>query len=541
MKFFMTIIIAITVLTGSLYAQELNLVNSTFDEGEEISGELIFPDGWTGFNSVNRVYHCPDGSLGNAGYVAEESHIRYGWSDGCGITQNETLSGVTLPVIQADTVYTLAARVRMDEDSSSVGVGLQMLEGDSSVIIEEDHFNTGTGWVIYELSFDSGDMEYSHTVGSKLAPAVKNYGGNNWQMIDYVKLFEGNAVWIVQQPQSQLVQEGEDAQFSVSLNEPVTPCSYEWYSSPDKTVGDNDVFIESGSSELTVSDVQLSDSGGYYYCVVSGSDFSITTNTARLEVERLMAHWKLDSNLQDSSPNGWDGTAATTNYVSGGGIDGDCCQFTNNLNETIEIPESSEAFNNYETGLTVSFWKKYDSANTDWEIAISKSTSNGNGWEIGTHKHDNSPFFGFRAMGALNSEINIIDGQWHHIVGTFNGSDAVRLYVDGELDLETFGDYDVYPNNTNIMIGRRNQDGKELPVSGYLDEIKVFNYDVGAEGAVDLYNEFAAEQKIVCIQEYAQQYDVTGPEGEPDCVVDQNDLYVILINWLEDNTYPQVN
>ncbi|ARN57858.1 LamG-like jellyroll fold domain-containing protein [Sedimentisphaera salicampi] len=542
MKSLITIIIAITVLTAPVPAVELDLVNNNFDQGEEIRGELIFPDGWTGFNSVNRVHYCPNGNTWKPGYETVVSNLMYGWNDGCGITQNETVSGVTLPTIQPDKVYTMIARVKMDEDSSDAGVGLQLRDQDeNSVIVEQDFFNTGTDWVIYELSFDAADVDYMHTAGHKLAPAVRNHGGNNWQMVDYVKLFEGEAVWIAQQPQDVLAEEGGDAVFSVSLNEPVSPVTYEWYSSPDKTVGDNDVFIESGSSELTLSNVQISDAGEYYYCVVSGSDFSITSDTAMLEVPRLMANWKLDSNLEDSSPNGWDGTAATTNFVSGGGIDGDCCQFTNDLNESIEIPGSSDAFNNYNLGLTVSFWQKYDSPNTDWETVISKSTGNSNGWEFATHKDYHAPLFGFRATGALNSEIDIADGQWHHVVGTFDGEDTVRLYVDGELDLENTGDLEVTDNITNVMIGQRNESGKENELGGYLDEIKVYNYDIGAEGALDLYNEYAASPKTLCILDYAQQYDVTGPEGEPDCLVDQNDLYVLLINWLEDNTYPQVD
>ena len=77
----------------------------------------------------------------------------------------------------------------------------------------------------------------------------------------------------------------------------------------------------------------------------------------------------------------------------------------------------------------------------------------------------------------------IWDGNWHNVVGTFDGS-AVRLYVDGKEVGSGTPDTDAVPynllNGTDLEIG--NYGGcSGLGYSGKIDEVKVFNRALGAQ------------------------------------------------------------
>jgi hypothetical protein len=77
---------------------------------------------------------------------------------------------------------------------------------------------------------------------------------------------------------------------------------------------------------------------------------------------------------------------------------------------------------------------------------------------------------------------DIWDGQWHSVVGTFDGS-AVRLYVDGKqvgtgTDNSTPIDYGL-STSSDLMIGKYAGCGG-LNFSGAVDEVHIFNRALGA-------------------------------------------------------------
>ncbi len=529
---------AVLLLTCmSLSAGELPVVNGEFDQGAEYGPSYQFPEGWTDFaGNVNSVHYRPTGNEGywNPLHESELSHIRYGWVDGCGIIQDETVSGVTLNEIQADTVYTMIAKIRMDADSGTVGVGLQMRDAtDDAVIVSQDFYNTGTDWVTYLISFDTAEAEYSGLVGHKLAPVVLNYGGDNWQMVDSISLFEGDVTIIGDHPDDVLVPAGEDAVFSVAIS-PDGPATYQWKRSDDDV---NDVSVGTDSNSLTVPNVQMTDAGTYYYCEVTVYGSTLTSDMALLEVPRLMAHWTLDGNLLDSSTNGWDGSASSPSFVAG--IDGSAIEMPGTVSQKVEIVGSEDAFNNFSLGVTVSCWMKVNAVD-NWTVAISKSNTNAqNGWELGMNPNTGGAFFAVRGRGALSSEISILDSQWHHVVGSWDPvTGEHNLYIDGELNQGAVDARGAIKADSPVFLGIRNMSPGELPYDGLLDDVKIYNYAVTAQDVVDMYNTFADPDKILCISEYSQEFDVSGPSGEPDCVIDEYDMAILINNWLEDNRYP---
>src|SRR5207237_805117 len=82
-------------------------------------------------------------------------------------------------------------------------------------------------------------------------------------------------------------------------------------------------------------------------------------------------------------------------------------------------------------------------------------------------------------------------GQWHHLIGTWNGSLA-RVYVDGTIDAELAVTGTLVANTTGVTIGR------DLSVAGYLhgtlDEPAVFGPGLSASQVAQHYALAAAAQ-----------------------------------------------
>ena len=126
MKRFSAILIILLAVSASFGAL-IPVTNGEFDEGDAFnpSPSQSVP-GWVRTGAVNRVANYPVGSMDfwDEQYQFEESHVRFGWSDGGKLWQNATVA--TLPTIQADTIYTLSVRARVSVDSPTVGIGIEL-------------------------------------------------------------------------------------------------------------------------------------------------------------------------------------------------------------------------------------------------------------------------------------------------------------------------------------------------------------------------------------------------------------------------------
>jgi len=83
--------------------------------------------------------------------------------------------------------------------------------------------------------------------------------------------------------------------------------------------------------------------------------------------------------------------------------------------------------------------------------------------------------------------IDVADGEWHFIVGTFDGEN-MKVYVDGELDgapLAHFGS--IKANSQLLTVGKYTLDGGEF--DGIIDEVRVYNRALTLAETQRLYNE----------------------------------------------------
>jgi hypothetical protein len=94
-------------------------------------------------------------------------------------------------------------------------------------------------------------------------------------------------------------------------------------------------------------------------------------------------------------------------------------------------------------------------------------------------------------MGSTSILIKIIDdGNWHNIIGTFNGtSQSSKLYIDGSFIFETFLGYsEITATTSPLGFGYNFDNGFVL--NGTLDEIAFFNRTLSQEEVLDFYNEY---------------------------------------------------
>jgi hypothetical protein len=75
------------------------------------------------------------------------------------------------------------------------------------------------------------------------------------------------------------------------------------------------------------------------------------------------------------------------------------------------------------------------------------------------------------------SDSVVADGQWHHVLGAYNGSDQ-RLYIDGQLQKQMpRWNGRVLENDFNFTIGcnQSNPDEKGLSFQGIIDEVMIYS------------------------------------------------------------------
>jgi PKD repeat protein len=134
-----------------------------------------------------------------------------------------------------------------------------------------------------------------------------------------------------------------------------------------------------------------------------------------------------------------------------------------------------------EENVTVSSWVFWQSGSGTSDPIVSQS-NNTHGYSLHVNSTNGKPAFRLDGVEAV-STVNI-SSDWHHIVGTHNGtSSLLKIYVDGKLygtanktgsgiDIDAFVGFD---NNSNYF-------------NGTLDEVAVWNRTLSHNEISDMYN-----------------------------------------------------
>ncbi|MEM8494375.1 MAG: LamG domain-containing protein [Planctomycetota bacterium] len=166
------------------------------------------------------------------------------------------------------------------------------------------------------------------------------------------------------------------------------------------------------------------------------------------------------------------------------------------------LPTFSTDLDEQGTGMTIAAWVKIDPRSTsgqnDWEPYISKN-GEGGGYQLRRHSgSDNSTFTvrGTQAVDDPQGAIVTADGEWNHVVGTWDQVSGVRrLYVNGVEDVAAtqFNDFGQFrEEETGGLFGHGNADWEFLVFGGrdnsgswsttqvQLDEIRIYNEAISA-------------------------------------------------------------
>ena len=190
----------------------------------------------------------------------------------------------------------------------------------------------------------------------------------------------------------------------------------------------------------------------------------------------LLSWWQFEGNANATGSSPYDGTAVGTPGYGVGKI-GQGLELDGSGSYSLGFAPSI-ATASTQLSISVASWVKY----TDTGVGlIAGGLYN---WELTNIFGKASLYISGVAATGLDSTVSLADGQWHHVVGTWDGS-TMSLYVDGAFNASMPGTgTPAYWGNPH-MIGNRN-DGSR-PFIGSIDEVAVWRESLSAPEVADIY------------------------------------------------------
>ena len=171
----------------------------------------------------------------------------------------------------------------------------------------------------------------------------------------------------------------------------------------------------------------------------------------------LVAWYKLDGNANDSSGNGFNGTASNVSWVNG--KIGQAGSFLVSGSKVVINPISGNI-------LTYSAWHKWDTNSTTWRTIF------GNNGNIHHLIFNNDRSVNIWDGTRRNFGYNSPDNDWHHYLVILENASNAKLYVDGIYRGETVTTLNTF-NHPIEVIG--NWGSNNYPV-GLLDDVRIYDH-----------------------------------------------------------------
>ena len=201
----------------------------------------------------------------------------------------------------------------------------------------------------------------------------------------------------------------------------------------------------------------------------------------------LVADWKLDENsgttANDSSGNNFNGSISGANWTTGHA--GNALSFNGNGYVRVAAPSS---LLKPSSQVAVSAWIKASSTDTSGaEIATM-----GDSYLLRVLTDGNVRFSFYNGSAfkpCSTTGINVLDNNWHHIVGQ-KTADGVEIYVDGlwrNSLLDTTGNIS-YTRGPDFYIGKNGNGNTAYDFKGIIDEVKVYCVSLNSAQVKALYN-----------------------------------------------------
>ena len=402
--------------------------------------------------------------------------------------------------------------------------------------------NYGYDAAVYTgLTDDNGDLFISVDIPGTIEPSTTYYWvvdcsdggvttpGNIWSF------FVSGAPQVVSQPALAFGPLGGSASMNVSYTtDSAIIAGYpKWY----MVDGEEGIEILDSDADVTISlstegDVQMSTltianldpvDEAFYYCVVANENGTLTTDSASLAVQRMLAHFTFDQDPNDVLGN-YTGIADGDPVYAAGKV-GNALVFDGE-NDFVTL---SDGFTNFSSGLTISVWG-YPTAVNNWARFLDIGTGEGVDdilfSRVGTEntlRIDFDPW-----PGEVNAANALVLNEWQMFVVTIDAAGNVVFYKNG-LPIQTgaVSEMPTVVTRTSNFIGASNWTSDAL-YEGMMDDMYIFNYGITDDDVADMY---AAVEGDFCRERPA--YDLTG-----DCKVDLFDLSYLASYWLDCGFYP---
>ena len=514
----------ISPLAGNATGMELESPLSNFigADGSYTFEAMVRPDMPQGFGGYMQIVSCDsDGTNIDRGF-----HFRI---DADGTTLRfQTLSGLSVAYM-ATITYTTGQwyHAAVTYDAASGNLKLYWTPAGDPAVNEIGSWSD----VVPML----GSTLTAFCVGNELREAL-GYGNENFEgLIDEVRISgigrdpgdmsTGTLIpdpVIVSDPNDVAVKEDETAAFSTIFTSPSAPASILWY----KTASPADLVMEPNqpnidvqltydaqageyTSTLTMTTVAFSDVGQYYCRIVNESGFPRYSSVADLSVHGCVAHWTLDQerytdNHYQEDISGYDAVVTgTPTFVPGAdGLANHAVQITAGDGWALcpvfdPVKQSGQ--------MTVSFWAKWAEAPGTRQDLQAESS------------HGES----IVASNGLQAE-----NRWQHVCTVYDGSTG-KLYVDGVLAAQ--GPWQLAGDTEAAFTIGISSDLQD-PFNGAMDDIRIYNYAFNEYEVADARYTLSGDRS--CILAFDAAYDLSGPEAQPDCVIDLHDLAAFANAWM---------
>ncbi|UCD15472.1 MAG: DUF2341 domain-containing protein [Candidatus Omnitrophota bacterium] len=184
-----------------------------------------------------------------------------------------------------------------------------------------------------------------------------------------------------------------------------------------------------------------------------------------------------DTTVVDSSGNSYTGTIDGATWSSNGKLGTatyNALSFNGDDYVNVEDASSLRLGKN----MTVAAWVKVNANASDWVRLVGKGNSTYRNYGLWLNKSGTVLFQVFSAggNGGVQTTETVNDGNWHHVAGTYDGSN-LKVYIDGKL-LKT-GAYSQIPHTSShpLTIGYATF---HTYLNGLLDEVAVYNRALSA-------------------------------------------------------------
>ncbi|MFH1990532.1 MAG: LamG-like jellyroll fold domain-containing protein [Patescibacteria group bacterium] len=223
----------------------------------------------------------------------------------------------------------------------------------------------------------------------------------------------------------------------------------------------------------------------------------------------LVGYWPFDGGFEDKSGTGNNGI----NYGATS-VDGKINQALSfdGTNDYVEIADSATL---KPTSITLEMWVKANSPGSYKYIASKFYNSDHASYAFYTASSGGLRFYIGHAGGYILSPdagTGIWDNNWHHVVGTYDGS-KVRLYVDGvEKGTGTLTTVGITYNTNKFYVGSY---GNGFYFNGIIDEAKIYDRALSADEALKHYNDVDFSGAVPLDKSYARIPDGVGDWIDP--------------------------